>query len=135
MTDNTSMTQADLAGLVGSRLCHDLVSPLGAIGNGIELLSLSPGMAAVTASPEMALINDALAAARARINLFRLAFGQSGGDQRIGQAELARSFDEMAAGGRLKITLDAQGDVARVEMRMLLLAALCVETSLPWGAR
>lgn len=65
MTDNTSMTQADLAGLVGSRLCHDLVSPLGAIGNGIELLSLSPGMAAVTASPEMALINDALAAARA----------------------------------------------------------------------
>ena len=27
-----------LAGLVASRLCHDLISPLGAIGNGVELL-------------------------------------------------------------------------------------------------
>ena len=46
MTDTTERpladTQnADLAGLVGSRLCHDLISPIGAIGNGLELLELS----------------------------------------------------------------------------------------------
>ncbi|MEO1788181.1 MAG: histidine phosphotransferase, partial [Pseudomonadota bacterium] len=30
----------DLSALLGSRICHDLISPLGAIGNGIELLSM-----------------------------------------------------------------------------------------------
>ncbi|MFT6074354.1 MAG: histidine phosphotransferase ChpT [Yoonia sp.] len=32
--------QPDLAALVGSRICYDLISPIGAIGNGVELLSL-----------------------------------------------------------------------------------------------
>ena len=43
-----SIAPEDLAVLLGSRLCHDLVSPLGAIGNGLELLELSgefPGIA------------------------------------------------------------------------------------------
>ena len=30
----------DLAALVGSRICHDLISPIGAIGNGVELLMM-----------------------------------------------------------------------------------------------
>jgi hypothetical protein len=33
----------DLAALVGSRICHDLISPIGAIGNGVELLTLAGG--------------------------------------------------------------------------------------------
>ena len=32
----------DLTALVSSRICHDLISPIGAIGNGVELLS-GPG--------------------------------------------------------------------------------------------
>ena len=35
------MKDAELNALVGSRICHDLISPLGAIGNGVELLSMS----------------------------------------------------------------------------------------------
>ena len=46
---------AHLATLVGSRLCHDLISPVGAIQNGLELLALSGGGAT---SPEMALISE-----------------------------------------------------------------------------
>ena len=34
------MTQ-DIAALLGSRICHDLISPLGAISNGVELLEMS----------------------------------------------------------------------------------------------
>ena len=30
----------DLASLLGSRICHDLISPIGAIGNGLELLMI-----------------------------------------------------------------------------------------------
>ncbi|WP_281982155.1 hypothetical protein [Thalassorhabdomicrobium marinisediminis] len=38
----------NLHALVGSRICHDLINPLGAIGNGIELL----GLTGVGAGPE-----------------------------------------------------------------------------------
>lgn len=30
----------DLAALVSSRICHDLISPIGAINNGLELLNM-----------------------------------------------------------------------------------------------
>ena len=35
---NRSMSQAHLASFLCSRLCHDLISPVGAIGNGLEIL-------------------------------------------------------------------------------------------------
>ena len=38
------MTQ-DIAALIGSRVCHDLISPIGAIGNGVQLLAISGGAA------------------------------------------------------------------------------------------
>jgi len=40
--------------LIGSRICHDLISPVGAINNGLELLLMS-GM---NMSPEVALIDE-----------------------------------------------------------------------------
>lgn len=36
-----SYDDPDLTALLGSRICHDLISPLGAIGNGVELLSMA----------------------------------------------------------------------------------------------
>ena len=59
-----TVPEADLASLVAARLCHDLVSPLGAIGNGVELIEMG-GQPASGKSPEMALISDSVAAARA----------------------------------------------------------------------
>ena len=53
----------DLAALVGSRICHDLISPIGAIGNGVELLSLTDG----DTGAEMDLINESVQNANARI--------------------------------------------------------------------
>ena len=47
----------NLTELLSSRICHDLVSPLGAIGNGIELLL----MTGTESSPEIALISDSIA--------------------------------------------------------------------------
>ncbi len=47
----------DLAALVGSRICHDLISPIGAIGNGVELMM----MEGAAKGPEMALITESVA--------------------------------------------------------------------------
>ena len=49
--------------------------------------------------------------------------------------ELQGLLRDMAEGSRLQLQLDAQGDLPRTEARMILLAVMCLETSLPWGGR
>jgi histidine phosphotransferase ChpT len=67
----------DLASLLCSRLCHDLMSPVGALNNGIELL-------ADENDPEMRekcleLLSDSARATANKLKFFRLAFGAGGG--------------------------------------------------------
>ncbi|RJE81112.1 histidine phosphotransferase family protein [Paracoccus sp. JM45] len=131
--DTTRIAAGDLAALLGSRLCHDLVSPLGAIGNGVELLEMSPDFPDIAQSPEMRLIAEAVSAARSRIQGYRMAFGMASGDQRIPLAEAQRLLDGMTAQGRLAITLQADGNFARTDIRMVMLALMCLETAMPWG--
>ncbi|MBY6005626.1 hypothetical protein KUV62_17005 [Salipiger bermudensis] len=126
-----SLDNARIAGLVGSRLCHDLVSPVGAISNGLELIALSgsPG------SDEMALIAQSCASASARINFFRVAFGAASAEQRIGAAEAGKLLTDYAGGSRLALLWQAPGDAERRDVQLAFLAALCCETALPLGGR
>lgn len=133
--DTTRIAPVDLAALLGSRLCHDLISPLGAIGNGVELLEMSPEFPGIANSAELRLIAESVAAARMRIQAFRMAFGQAQPDQRVARAELQRLLDGVTAQGRLRVELDAEGDFARPEIRMIMLALMCLETAMPWGGR
>lgn len=136
MTDSSTRIEAlDLALLLGSRLCHDLVSPLGAIANGVELMQMGGAPVTVAHGPEMQLIEDAVTAARARIQTFRMAFGRSGEEQRVSGPDLARLIRDMASQGRLRIELHADGDQPRREVQMLLLAVMCLESAMPWGGR
>ena len=71
------MDAVDLASLLCSRLCHDLMSPVGALNNGIELL-------ADETDPEMRekcleLLADSARASANKLKFFRLAFGAGGG--------------------------------------------------------
>lgn len=124
-----------LASLVAARLCHDLVSPLGAIGNGVELLEMSGEFPGIAKSPELTLIGESVRAARARVRFYRVAFGHAPEDQRAGVAEISQILQDQTAGGRLSVTLDATGDMPRIEARMMLLALMCLETIMPWGGR
>jgi histidine phosphotransferase ChpT len=70
------MNPIDLASLLCSRLCHDLMSPIGALNNGIELL-------ADETDPEMRekcleLLADSARASANKLKFFRLAFGAAG---------------------------------------------------------
>ena len=69
-----------LASLIGSRICHDLISPIGAIHNGLELISLS---GAVQHEAEISLITQSCQNAASRIKFFRVAFGVSGSDRQL----------------------------------------------------
>jgi histidine phosphotransferase ChpT len=71
------MDAIDLASLLCSRLCHDLLSPVGALNNGIELL-------ADEQDPEMRercleLLAESAKASANKLKFFRLAFGAGGG--------------------------------------------------------
>ena len=71
------MNAIDLASLLCSRLCHDLLSPVGALNNGIELL-------ADEQDPEMRercleLLAESAKASANKLKFFRLAFGAGGG--------------------------------------------------------
>lgn len=133
--DTTRIASGELSQLLGSRLCHDLVSPLGAIGNGVELLEMSPDFPGIDASPELKLIAESVSSARARIQIFRVAFGQVQGDQRISRAGLAQLLDGFSAQGRMQVHLDAEGDFPRTELRMIMLSMMCLESALPWGGK
>ncbi|OYX59909.1 MAG: histidine phosphotransferase, partial [Sphingomonadales bacterium 32-64-17] len=67
----------DLASLLCSRLCHDMLSPVGALSNGLELL-------AEEKDPEMRarcfeLLEQSAKISADKLRFFRLAFGAAGG--------------------------------------------------------
>ncbi|WP_425090395.1 histidine phosphotransferase family protein [Tropicimonas sp. S265A] len=122
------MPDRNLTTLVGSRICHDLISPLGAIGNGLELLQMS-GRAD---SPEVALIADSLENATARIRFFRVAYGDAKPDQQISGHEIASALRSGLGNTRLVVEFDAV-DMERQTARLLFLALQCLETAMPYG--
>jgi histidine phosphotransferase ChpT len=73
MADLFSLSPADLAALLCSRVCHDIISPVGAINNGLELLD--EGGADEDA---MNLIRQSARNASARLQFARIAFGAAG---------------------------------------------------------
>ena len=121
----------DLGALVGSRICHDLTNPLGAIGNGLELLELT----GATDSPEMALIAQSVAQAKARVQFLRVAFGAASAGHRMGGAELARMVADHTTGGRTAVRWLCPEEVPRIEARLAFLLLMCVETALPFGGQ
>jgi histidine phosphotransferase ChpT len=121
----------DIAALLGSRICHDLISPIGAIGNGVELLMLEGG----PAGPEVALISESVAHANARVRFFRIAFGAAGRDQRIARSEVQDILAAMTRGGRVSAEWDGPADLSRREVKLAFLLILCLETALPQGGR
>lgn len=119
----------DLAALLGSRICHDLISPIGAIGNGLELLGLS----GVVDAPEFDLVNESVQSASARIRFFRVAFGAADADQSLGRAEIAAILHDVTEGGRLRIDWRIDGPLPRPLVKLAFLLIMCAETGMPWG--
>lgn len=123
------MMKHDVTALVSSRICHDLISPIGAISNGVELLSDGPGRN----TPELGLIGDSVNTAAAKLKYFRIAFGSSGEGARVPLSELAAATGAMFQ-GRSSVDLQIGApDVSRVAAKALLLLLLCQERCLPLG--
>ncbi|MGH6735939.1 MAG: histidine phosphotransferase ChpT [Methyloceanibacter sp.] len=94
MTEPTALGDLELAALVSSRICHDVINPVSAISNGLEMLSEDPDEGMREAA--MDLIRKSASQASAKLQFARLAFGaagSSGAEIDLGDAEkVARDF-------------------------------------------
>ena len=121
----------DLAALIGSRICHDLISPIGAIGNGVELLM----MERISTSPELALIAESVAHANARLRYFRIAFGATTANPRIARGEVMAVLADSLRSGRMQVEWESPPELSRREVKLAFLLILCLETAMSHGGR
>ncbi len=89
--------------LIASRICHDLVSPVGAISNGVELVEEMGDDAGAEA---MQLIASSAAQASIRLKAFRLSYGAAGTDKNIGFKDIKDAFSELIGNGRVQVEFE-----------------------------
>ncbi len=124
------MSEIEFAALLVSRVCHDLVGPLGAVVNGMEVLEderdadmRADAIRLVTSSAEQAL---------ARIQFMRIAFGAAGSaGAELDLSEIGRLITGLLAGGKTRLAWDVGAaywgkDWAKLIMNATLLAADCL---------
>lgn len=130
------MKAVDLASLLCSRLCHDLMSPVGALNNGIELLAdeQDPAMRAQC----LELLGDSARATANKLKFFRLAFGAGGGFGELIDANEARVALQGIFGAERRIELGwmvADEKLSKGAMKLLLNLALIAGDALVRGGR
>jgi len=78
MSETNQMDQIDLSALLSSRVCHDLINPVGAISSGLSMVDDEDSDAAMR---EMAdeLVREGTKKALAILGYARLAYGAAGG--------------------------------------------------------
>lgn len=118
--------------LLCSRLCHDLVGPVGAINNGVELLDEGGG----AKDDALDLIADSAESAAARLRLYRLALGAAGGQSVLSPADGRAALEGWFRAGRVRLDWSAGLDrPAPGLIKLVLLTGLMAEEVLPRGGQ
>lgn len=99
-----NISSLDLASLLCSRLCHDMLSPVGALSNGLELL-------AVEKDPEMRqrcyeLLEQSARTSTDKLKFFRLAFGAAGGFGEMVPVEEPRALVDALVSHNDRVTVN-----------------------------
>ncbi len=130
------MKSHDFASLLCSRLCHDLLSPIGALNNGIELLAdeQDPDMRARC----LDLLGESARASANKLKFFRLAFGAAGGfGEEVDTREARSAIDGLFGGdGRIQVGwLIEEPTLGKSALKVLLNLVLIAGDTLVRGGR
>jgi len=129
-----TISPVDFASLLCSRLCHDLLSPVGALNNGLELLNdeTDPEMRARC----LELLNESARVSANKLKFFRLAFGAAGGfGERVDVRE-ARQAVEGLLGDNKRLQLHwliEEPELPKAAVKVLLNLALIAGDTLVRG--
>ncbi|MEM7172626.1 MAG: histidine phosphotransferase family protein [Pseudomonadota bacterium] len=121
--------------LVASRLCHDVVGPVGAVNNGMEMLEDEDFDMADEA---LGLVADSARQAARSLQFYRMAYGMAGSRGGLGISEIRELADGLLANTKAKmdwdpnLTLEGAPDgLGKLLLNMIALA----EETLPRGGR
>ncbi len=121
--------------LLASKLCHDLISPVSAINNGVELIEDIGGSVVDEA---MKLIGNSAITASRRLRLFRLAYGRAGNDEGVSLKDVRLTAEQHLQGGKISLQWpeDEPGAILcmrRGFLKTILNMILLAEEILPYG--
>lgn len=134
MTDHTPLNAIDLSALLSSRVCHDLINPVGAIGSGLSMLDDGESDAAMKEMAN-ALVREGTEKALALLSFARLAYGAAGGYGTEIKVEDAQAVVEDLY-KTTKATLDWQVPAAMAgknRIKILLILAASAAECIPRG--
>jgi histidine phosphotransferase ChpT len=128
------LSDLDLAALLCSRVCHDIISPVGAIANGLELMD-DPDVDAAMKATALDMVRNSAKTATAKLKFCRIAFGASGSAGAhidLGEAgEMAKAFV-----GEEKTRLDWQApreNRPKAEVKLILNMMMLAMAGIPRG--
>jgi histidine phosphotransferase ChpT len=129
----THPTDLELAALISSKICHDVIGPVGAIYNGLEILNEDDD--AEAKSYALSVIRNVTEQASARLQFARFAFGAAGSAGSLidlGTAEqISRGF---IGQGKHKLTWNGlAGHMTKDKVKLLLNLVAVAVTALPRG--
>ena len=129
------MNDTKILELLASKICHDLISPVGAISNGIEILEdLGPN----DSEEVTALIASSTTQANAKLKTLRMVYGLGGADETIRISDIHGLFGEfIESEKRLSQDWDPHHDFAidskPGRAKMLLAVLILISENLPKG--
>ncbi len=129
----SNLSELELASLLCSRVCHDVISPVGAIANGLEVLEDEKDEQMREFA--MNLIKKSATQASAKLQFARLAFGAAGSAGAHIDLMDAKLVTE-AFIGKEKVTISWQAPVATMgknKVKLLMNLVLIALTTIPRG--
>lgn len=120
----------DFSAFLVSRVCHDLVGPLGAVVNGLEVLEDERD--AAMRADALKIVTSSAAQALARLQFMRIAFGAAGSaGAELDLGEVNRLVAGLLSGGKVTLHWEAPHlnwpkDWAKLVMNMAVIAADCL---------
>jgi histidine phosphotransferase ChpT len=133
MSTAPKLTPSGLAALLCARICHDLVSPVGALGTAVEILDDDNN--ADMHDDALELVKSSSRRAAAKLKFLRLAFGAGGSAPGIiGTSEIRALVDDMFADAKadMVVVIDGEG-VEKSRARILLNLAMLGVQAVPRG--
>lgn len=124
----------ELASLLCSRLCHDMLSPVGALSNGLELLADEKDPAMRQRCFE--LLDQSARISADKLKFFRLAFGAAGGFGELVPVSEARALVDGLVANNARIVVNwalASDSLPKSAVKVLLNFALIGIEALPRG--
>ncbi|MCL4768470.1 MAG: hypothetical protein KJZ80_19815 [Hyphomicrobiaceae bacterium] len=132
MSQRSQLTDLELAALISSKICHDVIGPVGAIHNGLEILDEDEN--ADAKSYALDVIRNVTQQASARLQFARFAFGAAGSAGAVIDLATAEQISRGFLGAKHRLGWRLPpGQMAKDRVKLLLNLIASAVTALPRG--